>query len=81
MAVPRPSLASVESVLLNFVTSSCATKDGIKHVDKSRKIMKAALLSRLVKFILQWKESYEYFLYVEVLIIAVQKLISRTQTF
>ena len=43
--------------------------------------MKAALLSRLVKFILQWKESYEYFLYVEVLIIAVQKLISRTQTF
>ena len=81
MAVPRPSLASVESVLLNFVTSSCATEDGIKHVDKSRKIMKAALLSRLVKFILQWKESYEYFLYVEVLIIAVQKLISRTQTF
>ena len=81
MAVPRPSLASVESVLLNFVTSSWATEDGIKHVDKSRKIMKAALLSRLVKFILQWKESYEYFLYVEVLIIAVQKLISRTQTF
>ena len=81
MAVPRPSLASVESVLLNFVTSSCAKEDGIKHVDKSRKIMKAALLSRLVKFILQWKESYEYFLYVEVLIIAVQKLISRTQTF
>ena len=73
MAVPRPSLASVESVLLNFVTSSCATEDGINNVDKSRKIMKDILLSRLVsKFILQRGESYEYFLCAEALIIAVK---------
>ena len=43
--------------------------------------MRAVLLSRLVKCILQWKESCEYFLFAEVLIIAVQKLISGAQTF